>query len=136
MPLSHYCSRFPYHSVSQVVSSAEPNTEHPIAYSPTLELNIPTPPSGAEVHRPLFGTGLAPPTGAVVCCPPICQGQECVDTRTLMRNLAADLTLLDAKVRFITQTEHHSSDEVSTSSSIFACQESNVITRCLRCVWH
>lgn len=88
------------------------HTEHPIAYSPTLELNIPTPPSGAEVHRPLFGTGLAPPTGAVVCCPPICQGQECVDTRTLMRNLAADLTLLDAKVRFITQTEHHSSDEL------------------------
>ncbi|KAH7402514.1 hypothetical protein BKA66DRAFT_564427 [Pyrenochaeta sp. MPI-SDFR-AT-0127] len=35
-----------------------------------------------------------------------------------MRKLAVDLTLLDAKVSLITQTEHHSSDELSEPSQI------------------
>lgn len=89
-------------------------TERPIDHRRTLDLDASPPPLRTEVHRPRLGTGPAPhAAGASICCPSACEGQECSSARALMRTLATELTLLDNKVYTITQTEHHSPEQVS-----------------------
>ncbi|KAH7079062.1 hypothetical protein BKA63DRAFT_257642 [Paraphoma chrysanthemicola] len=88
-------------------------TERPIVHHRTPDLDTSPPLLGAEAHRPRFGTGPAPhAAGALICCPSNCQGQECLIARTLTRNLAAELTLLQSRVSTITHSDYHASEEV------------------------
>jgi hypothetical protein len=100
-----------------VVFGADSLIDHPIDYHRTLESDTSHPALRTEVHRPQSGIGPAPhAAGASSCCLPTCQGQECLTVRTLTRKLAAELALLDSKVKTVTRTEHHSSDQVSYPS--------------------
>jgi hypothetical protein len=76
---------------------------------------------GSEAHRPRVGTGLQPQAaGNTTCCPSLCQGQACLDTRALIRSLATELVLLDSEVRSLSQRDYSSStSEASPPLSAF-----------------
>ncbi|KAF2823422.1 hypothetical protein CC86DRAFT_67297 [Ophiobolus disseminans] len=89
-------------------------SERPTISLRTPELDTSSPPPDTEAHWPRFGTDPAPHArGALICCPSNCQGEACASTRTLMRRLAFEVVLLEGRVKTITQTEHHSSNELS-----------------------
>lgn len=97
-------------------------TERTVALPGALDLDRSLPPIGSDARRPRFGTDPAPhAAGAVICCPSNCEGQACSNARTLMRKLAAELILLDSRVRSISRKDYHSSNEVrALSSCLFA----------------
>jgi hypothetical protein len=105
------CSLFPF---PHVVFGAEPRIARPIDCDRTLEANASYPAPNAELHGPHFGIGQDPQAARpLTCCPPSCEGQQCVITRTQLRKLATSLSALEHKAKACAQTEHHSSDEVS-----------------------
>jgi len=100
-----------------------------------LDQNPSPPPIGSDKHRSQFGTDQAPRPAGVVCCSSGCEGQACVNARTLLRKLATELVLLDSRVRSLSQADHHSSSGVRlplclSSQTIFGRSTSTLIKAC------
>ncbi|KAF2000672.1 hypothetical protein P154DRAFT_192545 [Amniculicola lignicola CBS 123094] len=91
----------------------EVDTEHSVAFTGALDSDRSLPPISTDAHHPRVGTDPAPHTaGPVICCSPDCEGQACSDARTLMRKVACELVLSNAKVRSILRKDYHSSREL------------------------
>jgi hypothetical protein len=97
-------------SFSHVVFGAKRPTGPLIDYHRTLKSNASSLISSTVLHCFVPAPHTAGPS---TCCSSSCEGQECMSTRTQLRKLATSLSLLEHPIKAVTQTEYHSSDQVS-----------------------